>query len=127
MRVAFLEAGQADQVDVIANDALLLGARNILHLQAERDVVLDREPVKQCIVLKYHAAFPARFADRLAIEQYLAFGWFLETGNQGEQRRLSAAGMTQYRAKFVVIDGKVHATERQHRWIIGAMTRKFLG
>ena len=89
-----------------------LSRGHVLHLQAEGDVVLDRQPVEQRVILEDHAAFPARLADRLAVEQQFALGRLLEAGDHREQRGLAAAGVAEHRAEFVVIDREIHAAQR---------------
>src|SRR6516164_2939965 len=125
-RARAIETRQADEIDVVVDHTFLLVSRHILHLQAEGDVVLDGKPMEKRVVLEDHGALPARLTHRLAIEQDLARRRLLKASDQGQERGLAAAGVTQYRTELIVIDSEIHPAERQHRRITATVPRIFL-
>src|SRR5207302_5890403 len=72
------------------------------------------EPGKHGVFLKHDAAIGAGFEDRLAINPDLAARRLLETGNDIQQRRLSAATRTEHGQELVITDLEVDAIERHH-------------
>jgi hypothetical protein len=87
------EAGERDQLeratDLIAH--LLFG--HVLVLEAERNVLLDREVREQRVVLEdgVHVSLVRwRLCHIDAIEQDLTLRWSLEPGDHAQRRRLSA-------------------------------------
>ena len=65
--------------------------------QSEFDVLLDGEPGKQRIFLENYAAVGAGLEDRLAVKAHVAAGRMVESGNDVEQRRLSATARAEDR------------------------------
>ena len=66
MRIAFLETGKTDEMNIILDDALLLLPRDILHLQAEGDVVLNRDPMEQDLNGEARTAKTKHISDTIA-------------------------------------------------------------
>jgi hypothetical protein len=121
VRIAFLEAGEAHQLDVAADDLLAVDGRDALHLQAEGNVVVHRHPGEQRVILEHHRTLPGRLAHRLAIDQDAADRGLLEAGHHGQQRGLAAAAVAQHGTELVVLDAEADIVQRQYRFVIGAV------
>ena len=72
--VAVLEFAEMHQAQVVVGLFLALGLGNALHLHAEFDVLSDREPREQAVLLEDENAIGAGPCDRFAVDQDLAGG-----------------------------------------------------
>src|SRR5258708_20211143 len=76
----------------------------MLHLQAEFDVALHCLPGEQRILLKHHTAIGAGTIDHFAIDGDAALGRLEEARDRIEQGGFAAAGRSNDRTEFSVID-----------------------
>src|ERR1041384_5117146 len=74
VRIIFLEAVEADELEVLARDRLALLARDALDLEAEFDVGEHRAPGKEAELLENHAAVAPRRVNGFALGEDLAAG-----------------------------------------------------
>ena len=84
-----------------------------VHFQAEHHVLLDRQPGKQRIALKDHAAVAPGSVDRLALQQYLAAGVFFQSGEDADERGLAAAGRPDDAQEFAPMGREIDVVERR--------------
>ena len=88
--VALFKLRQMNEAQVIACLLLALGLGDAFHLHSEFDVLADRQPGEQAVLLEDEDAVGARTFDRLAVDQNLAGGLRLQPGDQMQQRGLAA-------------------------------------
>ena len=81
-----LEAAQADLGDEEIAALLLLGRVHAALAQAEADVLRDRQPRKQRVALKHHAAIGAGPFHRRAVEQHASRRGRVQAGDDAQQR-----------------------------------------
>jgi len=68
------------------------------------DVLVDRQPGQQGVVLEHYGALGARACNLTAIEDDAAGGGFIQTGHQIQHSALATAGVTNQRDKFALGD-----------------------
>ena len=90
--------------------ALVFGAAEDLG-HGEVDVLVDRQPGQQAVVLEHHGAVGSGAVDLLVLEQHGAGRDLGQPGDQVEQRRLAAAGMADDRDEFALVDGQLDVLE----------------
>src|SRR2546423_361405 len=112
VRVVTLESGETDPLDPIACALLRLAARDPAKTWTRRDVVEHVLPWKDGIDLKDIADVTPDAPHRYAPDEHLALARWLETGDQGERRRLAAAGRTDDRAELAVLDDEIEVAQR---------------
>src|SRR5450830_818911 len=104
MRIVGFEAGQIDLGEPFARlrgSSLLV---DLLELQRQRDVLFQRQPRIERVFLKHQCAFRMRAGHRLAVGKDGAGAWRFQTGGDMQQRRLAAAGRTDQRDQFALLD-----------------------
>ena len=94
MRENFFELLQLDHLQIALNDAVVLSARNSLHLQPKANVIANGEPRKQGEFLKDDAAIQPRAAHRPSLEQHFTRSLIVETREDHEQSRFATAAGT---------------------------------
>ena len=94
---------QTDDVQPLQRHVFGAVAADAAHFQREHDVLLDRQPREQGVFLKHHSALRARFRDRFAVQQDFSGSRGFKPGQNPDQRRFAAAGGTDDRKKFAVM------------------------
>ena len=85
----------------------MLVARDALHLEPERDVVVDRHVGEQRVLLEDHvhgASVRQHVRDVVAVQQHAAGVGALEARDHAERRRLPAAAGAEQREELAVAD-----------------------
>ena len=84
------------------------------HLEGEADVLLDRQPGEEGVLLEHDAAVGAGTLDELSVAVDLAAGGLEQSGDNIQQGALAAAGGSDDADELVVVDVKRHAVEGNH-------------
>ena len=111
-RPVLREALQAHPLQHLNDPALALRLGHMLHRETEADIVLDRQPGKQRVILKHHHHARLRSGHGLAVEGDAAGRQRLETGGEFEQRALAATARTENGDEFALLDGQVDVAQR---------------
>ncbi len=109
-----VEAGQTDELEVLTRPAGDLGRRQLLHPQAERDVLGDGHVREQGVVLEDGvdvALVGRQVVDRPALDAQLARGHRDEPADEVEGRRLAAAGRSEQAEELARLDDHRHVVE----------------
>ena len=116
--------GQPDDVQPLQRD--VFGGVAILadRFQPEHDVPADGQPGEERVLLKDHPAFRTGSDDRFAVQQNFPGSRRLESGQNADQRRLSAAGGTDDREELPLMDLKRNIF--QDNLVFSAGSRKLL-
>ena len=129
-RLGLGAVGEPHELEHLPDAARDLGLRDLLALEAEGDVVVDREVLEERVALEHRvdvAAVGRHALDRLALEQDLALVGLLEAGDHPQRRRLAAAGRPEDReeraARDVEVRGRRTATiEPKRFWMPRRLT-----
>ena len=89
--VRFGELIQAHEVEPLQRRGIRFPGGFAAGLQPEHHVALDREPREQRVTLKHHPAVGSRPLDLLTVQEDLAAGGLVESGDDADQRRFAAA------------------------------------
>ena len=84
--------------------------RHLLHFEAERQVLVDRQVRIKGVVLEHHGDVPVlrrQFVDHLVADKDLARGDFLKAGDHPQNRALAAPRWANQHDEFVVPDFKI--------------------
>ena len=100
--MAHLDQVQVLHDPVVAFRAGLRAAEDLGHGQL--DVVIDRQPGQQAVVLEDHGPVGARRVDLAPVQGDRAAGHVGQTGDQVQQGRLAAAGMADDADEFALVD-----------------------
>ena len=111
MRIGVLKALEADHFDELI-DAVLFLLVDAAGAQAEGDIVVDRQPREQRVLLEHEAAVGAGSGDGHAVERQLALVHRDEAGDQTQERRFAAAGRADERHERAGGDFERHIVER---------------
>ena len=107
-----LEAGEADELEIVRDAFLDLVARDARHREAEGGVVEHGLPGQQAEVLEHHGDAVGRPAlDRLAVHQNAAAAQIGEAGDAAQQRGLAAARRAHDAHDLVALDAERHLVE----------------
>src|SRR5262249_56725061 len=104
VRKAALEPAEAHHGEETLRNSTALGLVHALLAQAVFHVLLDVQPGKQRIVLEHDAAVRPRALDGNAVEHDLAAVWLFKTGQNVQQRRLTAAAGAEQCQEFAYLD-----------------------
>ena len=104
--IVVLESMQPDEIDELAGARLALVARHVLALQTVKHVLQNGFPWEQREMLEHDATIGPRPRDRLAINRDGSRFDRQESAHQVKQRRFSAAGGSEQRDEFLLIDLK---------------------
>ena len=88
--IMLLEAGQADEVEIMRDALLDMRGRRAGHGETEGGVVINGFPGQQAEVLEHHGHAFGRAGDRVAVDQQSAVADVGQAGNAAQQRRLAA-------------------------------------
>ena len=99
-----------------------LAGEHLVHREAH--VVVDREPGEQRVVLEHDGAVGTRFIDLLVLEEDGAIRHRDQSGDDVEQRRLSAAGMTNDGDELALFDAERDVPE--HLGLAAAAVEDFV-
>ena len=91
---------------------------------SRHDVLADRQPGEEGVLLKDHPTFRAGCDDRFSVQQNFAGSRRLESGQNADQRRLAAAGRPDDREKLPLMDLKRNVF--QDNLFFSAGSRKLL-
>ena len=108
------------QVEIVHHPGVALGAGlgRCEHLvDTEPDVLIDRQPWQQAVVLEHHRAIRPRRIDLAILQQHAALGGVGEAGDDVEQRGLAAAGMADDRDVFALLDRQVDVLQHLGRGV----------
>jgi hypothetical protein len=92
-----------------------LGLRDLAVLQAERDVVVDRQVRVEGVALEHHRDVPVPgldIVDRPAVDVDRALGHLLEPGHHAQRGRLAAAGRPDQDQQLTVSDVELQRANR---------------
>jgi hypothetical protein len=100
------EIRQAHQRQIVLANLASLRKWNMvgLELQTEGDVLLGGQPGENAVLLKDHAAFGARTAHGISIEQDLACGRPLKAGQHVHHRGLATAGRANHGDEVALVN-----------------------
>ena len=118
-RIGRLETVESDQIDRREGALADLRARQILRLQAERDVLEHREPGKQREALKHHRDTARRPGQRLPEVAHLPGARLRKARDQAQQRRFARSGAAQQSHDLPLAQLEVHALEHQQFLAVG--------
>jgi len=107
-----LEAPQADFIDEFPRGVLSLDLGRAGQLQAELDVLRDREPWEERVALKHHASVRSGTGDCPAVQVDRPARRSDESGDDTQQCGLAAAGRTQDGRELLVADCHGHVIDR---------------
>src|SRR5207245_1126343 len=74
VRIVFFEALQSDERQIFLRPPMRFGPRHATQVEAIADIVQDRPPGQEAILLEYEADAPARPLDWIAVDQNRARG-----------------------------------------------------
>src|SRR5690606_27821655 len=100
-----------------ARHGLALRPRHALRLETELDVLANREPGKERVLLEDHPAVDPGPVDGLAVHLHPAGGGRGKTGDDVEHRGLAASGWADERDEFARLDVDGDAIDR-HRAVL---------
>jgi hypothetical protein len=92
--------------------------------RTKADILSNRHPRKQRVILENHAAVAAGAVDGVAVDRNVPGGWFLESGDDPQQRRLSAAGRADHADELALPNGQI---DRRQGFDFVVPHRKALG
>src|SRR5262249_52293797 len=92
-----------------------LGSWPLANLQAELDILADRAPGQQQILLQHEGDMAVRSLDRLAVDEDLAHTWPVEPGGEIEERALAASAGTDQRHHLAILDLQRDILNCSHR------------
>ncbi len=104
VRIGRLETLQADEVDVLLGGRIALGLVHAFYVKAERNVVHDRLPGEQGILLEDDSPVRAGPRHLLAVHQDFALVRHDDSGHAVEQRRLAALARPQHHHELVFLN-----------------------
>ncbi len=109
VRVGLGEAGQADEVDVLAGDFETLAFRTSLHFQAERHVLQRRSPWEQIEALEHHGSSGAGAGDAVSVDLDAAAIGLVEPVQDTQESGFAAAAGADDRNELQVgdVEGQV--------------------
>ncbi len=113
-RPATLEPFELDDPEHRLDPLPMLASRDVLHLQPERHVVVDRHVRKQGVLLEHHvdaAPVRRRVGDVLAVQQDAARVRRLEPGDHPQRRGLPASRRAEQREELTVPDAEVELVD----------------
>lgn len=112
MGEAVLKPRKADGLDVPAGLLVPFRLGDALKLQTEGDVVEDRPPGEERVLLKYHPPLGPRPLDGDAVQGHLAAGGPLKAGHDPQEGRLAAAGGAEDADELLLPHREVDLAER---------------
>src|SRR5262245_66210830 len=104
--------GEANQIQIALRGFAQRGATDALHFQSEHHVLRGGEPGQQFGMLEHHPAVVAAPPDLATIDGYAPAVCCFEPHGNAQRRGLAAAGWTDERNDFAVVDGKAYVDER---------------
>ena len=75
----------------------------VTQAQAEQNILLDRVPGEESVILEHHAAVRTRTANRGTIDQDLASTWPLKPCDAAQKRTLATTAWTEQANKSAVL------------------------
>src|SRR5213078_1618514 len=81
-------------------------------LDCQMHIPEAREPWQQRMILEYDTPIRTGSSDLAPGAQEHARGWLQQTGDEIQQRRLAAAGMTDQRDEFALLHRQVDVAQR---------------
>src|SRR5947209_7395214 len=90
MNVAVPEIRQVHEPEIVLNLLFTFGLGDVLHLHAELDVPTYRQPREEAQLLENQNAICSWSADRGAVDENLAGGLRMKSGDQVQERGLTA-------------------------------------
>ena len=98
------ESLQADEVDVLLGDFVALGLFDALDVEAEGNVIHDRLPWEEGILLEDDASVRSGARDRFAVQEDLPRIGHDDSGHAVEQGGLAGLPRPQHHQKLVLLD-----------------------
>ena len=122
--VMALEAGEADEIEIVRDALLDLCARRAGHRQPERGVVVDGLPRQQAEMLKHHGDAVRRTpGDRLAVDEDLTAAQIGEPRDAAQQRGLAATRRPDHAHDLVAPHLERQLVKRHHRAVEEKLAR----
>src|SRR5204862_398680 len=115
VRVVALESGEADALDPIARALVRVATGHTAEPRTRGHVVEHALPREDRVDLKDVSNVAPYPAHDLVSNAYLALARWLETGDERERRRFSAAGRADDRAELALLHGEVEIAQRRVR------------
>src|SRR5438552_11085065 len=115
VRVVALEPGEADALDPIARALVRVATGHTAEPRTRGHVIEHALPRKDRVDLKDVSNVAPYAAHDLVSNAYLALARWLETGDERERRRFSAAGRADDRAELALLHGEVEIAQRRVR------------
>ena len=105
-RIGIGEVGKTHEFEIVLADRFTFRRRNMigLEVQAERDVLLDRQPGENAVLLEDHAAFGSGASHGCAVEQHRSGRRLLKACQHAHHCGLAASGGTDDSNEVAVID-----------------------
>jgi hypothetical protein len=116
-RLALRLGREADALELLADAAADLGARDALALEPEGDVLLHREVGEERVALEDRVRRPLERrqpGDVDAVDEDAPLGRLLEAGDHPQRRRLAAAARAEQREELAAGDVEVERADRHH-------------
>src|SRR5262249_34592604 len=118
-----LEAGQPDQVEIVADALLDVRRRRAGHGKAERGVLIDRLPRQQAEVLEHHGDALGRARHRLAADQELSAAEVGQPSDATQECGFAAAARADDAEDFLPANVEGELAERDDRAIEEQLAR----
>ena len=98
--------GHVDQFEIVVHPLLALCPALASHclVDGEANILLNRQPGQQRVILKDHRAIRTRLIDGLAIEEHHAAGGLRQSRDDIEQSRFAAPGVPDQRDELPLLD-----------------------
>ena len=108
------EVGQPDEAEHLGCNSPTLGLGHAAHLETERHIIDHVEPGHERVLLKDDAPVRTGASDLNAIQKNPALRRHEEAGDRREERRLSAAGLTQRDDELAGPDRQIQPRQSRH-------------
>ena len=113
--------GHVDQLEIVVHPLLALCPALAGHclVDGEANILFNRQPGQQRVILKDHGAIRTRLVDGLAIEEHHAAGGLRQARDDIEQSRFAAPGVPDQRDELPLLDRKIDILDRRERPSLG--------
>lgn len=119
LRIALRKILELYELDVLLRNLVAFFRALALELEAELDIVFDREPRKEGILLEHDATVGTRPLHRLAVDRHRSRCRLLETADDVQKCRLAAAGRADHADELVLVNIEADTVQGGHLALAG--------